>query len=92
MRELLLEAIDKFFYILYLIILVRILLSWFPGGSRSIIGDIVYGLTNPILEPVERMVDKSPIQGTIICFSAIIALFIMNIVERILCDIVIAIF
>ena len=92
MSDLLTQAIDKFFYILYIIILFRILLSWFPGAGRGPIGALVRSITDPILVPVQIMVDKSPIGGTMVGFSAVIALFMMNVVEVILCDIVIAIF
>lgn len=80
------KAIDMFFQVIYMLLMARILLSWFPMISRNNgIGAILYTLTEPILGPIRNMIDKSPIGGgMMIDFSPIIAFFIMDIVKRIL--------
>ena len=80
MESLLIQAIGKFFQILYYLILIRIILSWLPGLGRSSIGVLIYNFTEPILGPVRDMIDRSPIGGGMMLdFSPVIALFIMNI-------------
>ena len=92
MENLVLEAIDKFFQILYYLILIRIILSWIPSVRYTSFGGIIHNFTEPILGPVRNMVDSSPIGGgMMIDFSPVIALFIMNIVCNILKGIVSAI-
>ena len=93
MQSLLLNAIEVFFKLLYILIFIRILLSWFPGVNNTPLGGIFYTLTEPILEPVRHMVDKSPIGGGMMLdFSPIIALFLMNIVKMVLANAVLMIF
>jgi len=85
MQNLLLNAVDTFFEVLYLLIMVRILLSWIPPIQYSAIGGVIYNLTEPILGPVREMVRNSPIGGGMMLdFSPVIALFIM----KILCNII----
>lgn len=93
MQSLLLNSIATFFKLIYLLIFIRIILSWIPGLNQSSIGVLIYNLTEPILGPVRRMIDKSPIGGGMMLdFSPIIALFLMNIVNMVLQGIVTMIF
>lgn len=64
-QTLLISAIGVFFYVLEILIFVRILFSWLPFGVgyNSSIGRLLYQLTEPILGPVRNMVDKSPLGG-----------------------------
>lgn len=64
-QALLISAIGVFFYVLEILIFVRILFSWLPFGVgyNSSIGRLLYQLTEPILGPVRNMVDKSPLGG-----------------------------
>lgn len=87
------SAIDVFFQVIYLFILVRIILSWLPIGRGNGIVAMVYALTEPILGPIRHMIDKSPIGGGMMLdFSPVIALFVMNIVKSLLVSAVYAIF
>jgi len=89
MESLMIQAIDKFFQILYYLILIRIILSWIPSLRDSSIGRVIYNFTEPILGPVRGMIDNSPIGGGMMLdFSPVIALFIMNIACNILKGIV----
>ncbi|WP_243423557.1 YggT family protein [Anaerotignum lactatifermentans] len=84
------RALDIFFYVLEILIFVRIVFSWVPGmGYRSAIGQLIYNLTEPILGPCRRMLDKSPLGGGMMLdFSPIIALIIMALVSRLLVSLV----
>jgi YggT family protein len=93
MQNLLLQAVDKFFSLLYFLILIRIILSWIPGLRDSGFGRIIYELTEPILGPIRHMLDNSPIGGGMMLdFSPIIALFIMKIISIIIQAIITAVF
>ena len=85
MEALLVQAIGLFFYVLEILIFVRIILSWFPMGYNNAIGRFLYNMTEPILGPVRNMVDKSPIGGGIgLDFSPIFALILMRLVQSLL--------
>ncbi len=72
------QAISNLFQLIQLIIIVRILLTWFPNVNWwnqpfKFIKDI----TDPILEPFRRIVP--PVGG--IDFSPIILFIVLNILE-----------
>lgn len=93
MQALLIKTINTFVYsFLNYLMLIRVLLSWIPSLRHNAIGDLIYGLTEPILRPVRKMVDKSPLGGSMIDFSPIIALFLISIFAEILKEIVVIIF
>lgn len=85
MEALLVTALGYFFYLLEMLIFVRIILSWFPMGYNSSIGRFLYNMTEPILGPVRDMVDKSPLGGGYgLDFSPIFALILMRLVQSLL--------
>jgi len=78
------KAVDIFFEVIYILIFVRIVLSWIslPNNSFS---SLIYSLTEPILGPVRRMLNRSPLGGGMMLdFSPIIALFFMNIAKLVI--------
>jgi len=89
MAALLTNAINVFFKILEYLIIIRVLMSWFPNARYSGFGNVIYTLTEPVLGPVKRMMDKSPLGGGMMLdFSPVIALFILQIIQIILLYIV----
>ena len=89
MQAVLYDSIDVFFRVLYILIFVRILLSWFPGGRSLGVTGVIYSLTEPILGPIRSMLQASPIGGGMMLdFSPVMALFVMDIIEVVLKGIV----
>ncbi len=66
------------------IIFGRIILSWFPRstGILGTVGDIFYGLTEPVLGPVRRMVPMIAMGGMGLDLSPIIVLLLLQIVVK----------
>ena len=87
---LLIRAIDVFFYLIELLIFIRIILSWIPMfGYQNPIGQLIYRLTERILGPCRSMLDKSPLGGGMMLdFSPIIALILMMLVKQLLTGLV----
>lgn len=84
LQVLLIHAVDMFFYLLEILIFVRIFLSWIVGYGGSIMR-LVYNLTEPILQPVRDMVDRSPLGGgSGLDFSPIFALILLRLVKALL--------
>ena len=80
-----LHAVDIFFYLLEMLILVRILLSWIVGYQGGSVMRLLYNLTEPILQPVRNMVDKSPLGGGVgMDFSPVFALILLRLVKALL--------
>ena len=68
------------FQILIMIILIRIILLWFPHNPYNPLIRIVYQISNPILNPIRHVI--SPIGGLDI--SPIIAIFIIQLIKNII--------
>lgn len=67
--------------LLQLLILARALLSWFPTMDRNNpIVRFIYQATEPILEPIRRMLP----QGSMVDFSPLIVLVILWVVMQVL--------
>lgn len=79
------QLIDTIFNLIYLLILLRILLSWLPAlGVRldpyNPIVRLIYQLTDPILEPFRRII---PPLG-MIDISPIVAILVLQLVQNLL--------
>lgn len=86
-------ALRIFYEILSFAILLRCILSWLPLNRNNFFVRIVYSLTEPILAPVRRLIDKSPLGGgMMIDFSPVIAYFLLYFVYVILIRIIVGIF
>ena len=79
-RELLRFVIIWFSHILTFAIFIRVISSWLPFRTP----EILFQITEPVLGPIRRMINKSPLGGSMLDFSPIIALisirFITNVI------------
>ena len=62
-REIAATTINAFFNLLYILIIIRVVLSWFQISRRNVLIDLVYALTEPLLAPVRALLRKSPLGG-----------------------------
>ncbi|MCD7854031.1 MAG: YggT family protein [Clostridiales bacterium] len=81
------RAIGNMSKLFYLLIVARCLLSWLPVNRSNKIVDLIYTLTEPVLAPIRRLFDRSPLggYGMRIDFSPVIAVILIEIV----CDVII---
>jgi len=61
----------------YLLILARIILSWFPNVSKNKIGRFITEITEPILKPIRNILPKMGM----VDFSPIVAFLILEILQ-----------
>ncbi|HEY3063155.1 MAG TPA: YggT family protein [Chloroflexota bacterium] len=57
-RDVLLNFVSIFLQILWLLILVRVLLSWFPVDPRNPIIRTLFEITEPVLAPFRRVIPR----------------------------------
>lgn len=81
-KELLIWSVDKFFSIVYLLMFIRIALSWVRINSYNKYVVLIYQLTDPILEPFKRLISRFGIDTGMIDFSPIIAFFVLQLIEN----------
>ena len=70
--------INLLFKILKIILISRIILSWFPNNRFNPIINVIYTLSDPILDPFRQLI--KPING--IDFSPIILFFLLNLMQN----------
>ena len=74
MTELIKTFVELFVTVLTLAILARVILSWLPmGGSNNILVAIIYQITEPILQPLRRVIPRLGIFD----LTPMIAIFIL---------------
>ena len=72
-----LTVIRVFLQIITFAILIRTVLSWIMPGQRTMLTDIIYHITEPILAPIRKIL---PSMGTI-DLSPLIAIIILQVIS-----------
>ncbi|MDG1366033.1 MAG: YggT family protein [Acidimicrobiales bacterium] len=70
-------------WIYFLILIGRILLSWFPidpNGSMATVAGFLYLATDPILQPLRRVIPPLRIGNVALDLSVLIVIFAINLV------------
>lgn len=71
---------DKFFEVLYWVILVRVLLSWLPHNREHPLLKILYEGTEPILAPFRRLMPRG---GLPLDLSPFLALLVLRVIHSV---------
>ncbi len=77
-------ALSVFIRVVNSLILIRVLLSFFPNLRYSKITDIIYQLTEPVLAPCRALLDKVGLNMGMVDFSPIVAYMILRIVQMLI--------
>lgn len=63
------------------ILLIRAILSWFPQVNESKVGQIIYMITEPLLIPVRKLLEKIPALSTLpIDFSILFTWMLLQLI------------
>ena len=81
MTLLLYKILSLVFEGLYLFLIVRVLISWFPHDRFHPIIRILYDVTDPLLQPFQNII---PSWKFGIDFSPILAFFALGIIKRLI--------
>jgi len=63
MARILSYTVDILVNLMYLLIIIRVILSWVQLSRRNVFIDLVYALTEPLLAPIRALLRKSPLAG-----------------------------
>nr|WP_312576005.1 YggT family protein [Sedimentibacter sp.] len=74
-------ALSIFIRIVNVLILARVLISFFPNLRYSKITDFIYQLTEPILAPCRAILNKFGLNMGMVDFSPILAYMILRLVQ-----------
>lgn len=73
--------INAIFTFLYLVILARVILSWFPNVSyNNPLVQFIYAVTEPIMSPIRRVMPNTGMFD----FTPMVAIIVIVIVQNIL--------
>jgi len=83
MSQLLAQTVDVFFTVLYVMLFARIILSWFPMRDSKFM-ELLCAFTEPVLAPVRRLVQRSPLggPGMVLDFSPLIVFLLLRLARE----------
>ena len=84
----LITIIQKLFWLVDILILIRVLLSWFPMNNNFT--DLIYNITDPMLKPFKDVLNKY--LNLPIDLSPLLFIVCVEAVEKILIRLIIVIF
>lgn len=86
MVDIFIDAVRWFSQFLWIAIFARILMSWFPNLRESIFGGFLFALTEPIIGPVRKMLQKTPLGGSgmMIDFAPLVSIMLVRIAEMVI--------
>ena len=80
-REMLHAVVFWFSRILTMAIFVRVICSWLPGRG---VPAVILHITEPILNPIRRMFNNSPLGGSMLDFSPLIAMLLIQVIANLI--------
>lgn len=84
MSYLLYRTIDIVFTVVEFAILARVLISWLPVSRDSSLIRILYQITEPILAPIRRIIERSAMgRNMMFDFSPVIAFLLIGLLKNI---------
>lgn len=90
------KTIHYFFYFIYMLISIKVLLSWFPIDRRNPLISLLDQFTEPILTPFRRLTEylmsRFGSDMGMIDFSPLIAFMCLSFIERILITLILMMF
>ena len=79
------QVLNMFFWVLYILLLLRMLLSWISLGRSSQLAELIFALTEPFLSPLRRIVQASPLGGSMTFdLSPLVAFMLIHFFQRII--------
>ncbi len=78
------QALSLLLTVIEILIFIRVIVSWLPIGRDNPLIRTLYQLTEPILGPIRRLIEKSPIGANMMFdFSPLIVWLIIRVIRNI---------
>ncbi len=78
------RLVNAIFAIAEFIMLARVVISWLPIDRNNKYVDLLYRITEPVLAPIRRMLDRTPLGGSsTFDFSPLIVLLLIGVLQNI---------
>jgi len=74
------QTIDRLCQLIYILLIIRVILSWIPHDPFNRVISVINQLTDPILNPIKRLLP--PLGG--IDLSPLVAFFILDMLKTLL--------
>lgn len=88
MNYLIYSSVSSVIRLINFLVLIRIILSWIPMGGQNAFSIIIYNLTEPLLYPIRKMVENSPLGGGMMLdFSPMILVLILGFIQSVVASI-----
>lgn len=82
----LVSIVDFVFQLLYVLLLVRVLLSWIPGVNYyHPVVQFIHRTTSPVLNPIRRVMP--PVAG--LDLSPLVAILLLSLVRRVVVELIV---
>ncbi len=92
LSQVLIQTVNTFFTIYFWLIFARVILSWVrPSYNNPWLAQaaqVIYQLTEPVLAPIRQFMPR----GMMLDFSPLVAMFLLNLVQRLLIQFLYTIF
>lgn len=77
------QVLDKFILVLIIFIFIKVVLSWLPIDRNNRLYEFINTVTEPILSPLRKLIDKSIFggKGQIFDLSPFIAVIILQVIQ-----------
>lgn len=82
------RALNILFNLIEIFILIRIVLSYIPINMNNIFGTFIYSMTEPILTPCSRLLDKLGLSTGFIDFSPLLAMVFLRLARYVIISII----
>ena len=63
MLPIIISSVQYFAMFLRFVIFARVIMSWLPNMRGGVFGQLLYALSEPILGPVRKLLQKTPLGG-----------------------------
>ncbi len=87
-----LRTLELFFYALEILLLIRVLSSWVPSARNHPIIQFIVQITDPLLAPIKKLIDKSIFggKGSMLDFSPLVAFLLLNALQNLIKQVLMA--
>jgi len=81
------SILSSLFNVFYILLLARIVLSWFPmrpGGVLTDVLEVLYAITEPLLAPIRRLIPPIAMGGGYLDLSPMILIMLLSFIRGML--------